>query len=368
MATTATIAISAKLTNAGNGSRFIWSIFTQRFQRFISESNCMSQFTVFVTRQLPVSLEPLEHIAQVNVWTERQPPPMTLLLERAIASDGILCLLSDPIDAVLIHSAPSLKVISQMAVGYDNIDIKAATQRGIPVGHTPGVLTNATADLTWALLMAAARRVLEGDRLIRSGRWVTWEPDGLLGLDLAGSTLGIVGLGRIGQAVARRALGFDMQILYTSSTPKSSELERSLNAKRVTFDQLLAASDIVTVHTPLTPDTYRLFGDRQFQQMKPSALFINTARGGIVDQSALYQALSTQTIAAAAIDVTDPEPIDMTSPLLSLNNLIMTPHIGSASHNTRHRMAQMAIANLMAGLQSQRLPHCANPQVYEAIR
>lgn len=325
----------------------------------------MHQYKVFVTRQLPASLEPLEQIAEVEVWSEPQPPPYTLLMEQALISDGLLCLLTDRIGSVMLSSAANLKVVSQMAVGYDNIDVKTATQLGIPVGHTPGVLTDATADLTWALLMAAARRVVEGDRFTHSGQWVTWEPAGLLGLDLAGATLGIVGLGRIGRAVARRALGFDMRILYTNPSPKSSQIERELQAQRVELDELLATSDVVTVHTPLMPSTYHLFGDRQFQQMKPSALFINTARGGIVDQAALYRALSTRTIAAAAIDVTDPEPIEMTSPLLTLENLIITPHIGSASRATRKKMAEMAIANVIAGLKGERLPHCVNPEVYE---
>ena len=324
----------------------------------------MHQYKVFVTRQLPASLAPLEQIAEVEVWTEPQPPPHTLLMEQAIASDGLLCLLTDPIDSAMLSSATDLKVVSQMAVGYDNIDIETATHLGIPVGHTPGVLTNATADLTWALLMAAARRVVEGDRFTRSGQWNTWDPAGLLGLDLVGATLGIVGLGRIGTAVARRALGFDMHVLYTSPNPKSPELEQELKARRVKLEELLAESDVVAVHTPLSPSTYHLFGDRQFQQMKSSAIFINTARGSIVDPAALHRALSTGAIAAAAIDVTDPEPIEVTNPLLTLKNLIITPHIGSASHATRKKMAQMAIANVIAGLKGERLPHCVNPDVY----
>lgn len=322
---------------------------------------------MFVTRQIPASLESLEQIADVEVWSERYPPPQTLLMERSIASDGVLCLLTDRLGSVILSSAPHLKVVSQMAVGYDNIDVKTATQLGIPIGHTPGVLTNATADLTWALLLAAARRVVEGDRLTRAGQWLTWEPDWLLGLDLAGATLGIVGLGRIGQSVARRASGFDMRILYHTPTPKSPDQEQELKAKWVELDQLLAESDIVTVHVPLTSETYHLFGDRQFQQMKSSALLINTARGNIVDQAALYRALSTGAIAAAAIDVTDPEPVEMTSPLLMLDNLIITPHIGSASHATRKKMAEMAINNLIAGLKGERLPHCVNPAVYREL-
>ncbi len=321
-------------------------------------------FRVFITRTLPTTLDALQAIAEVEVWPERQPPPYTVLQQQVQQIDGLLSLLTDPIDQALIAAAPSLKVISQMAVGYDNIDVAAATAHRIPVGHTPGVLTDATADLTWALLMAAARRVVEGDRFTRSGQWQTWEPDLLLGPDIAGATLGIVGFGRIGQAVARRALGFGMRVLYTSRRPCSTNLEQSLNATRVAFAQLLQESDFVSIHTPLSPETHHLFQAPQFAQMRRSAILINTARGAIVDPEALYQALSTGQIAGAALDVTDPEPIPMNSPLLTLKNLIITPHIGSASVQARKTMADMAIANLSAGLNGDRLPHCVNPDVY----
>jgi glyoxylate reductase len=325
----------------------------------------MSQFKVFVTRRLPIALDQLQQIASVEVWTERQPPPYDVLLEKIKAIDGLLCLLTDPIDRQLLEARTSLKVISQMAVGYDNIDIPAATARQIPVGHTPDVLTDATADFTWALLMAAARRVVEADRFTRANQWQTWEPDLLLGPDITGATLGILGLGRIGQAVARRAKGFEMQILYANKHRCNPELEQSLGVEFVTFDRLLQESDFVTIHTPLTEDTFHLFGDRQFEQMKRSAILINTARGPIVDQNALYRALTSNQIAAAALDVTDPEPIPTNSPLLKLENLIITPHIGSASRQTREKMARMAIANLVAGLKGDRLPHCVNPEVYQ---
>ncbi len=210
----------------------------------------MSQFTVFITRRLPAQLDTLQSLATVEVWPERQPPPYDVLLEKAGAIDGILCLLTDRIDRQMIEAGPSLKVISQMAVGYDNIDIAAATERKIPVGHTPGVLTDATADLTWALLMAAARRVVEGDRFTRSGQWQTWEPDLLLGPNIAGATLGILGFGRIGQAIARRAKGFDMRVLYTSRTQCSLELEQSLGVECVSVERLLQESDFITIHTP----------------------------------------------------------------------------------------------------------------------
>lgn len=324
----------------------------------------MANFKVFVTRHLPASLDALHAIATVEVWPERQPPPYDLLRAKAASVDGLLCLLTDSIDQSLITASPGLKVISQMAVGYDNIDVAAATARQIPVGHTPGVLTDATADLTWALLMAAARRVVEADRLTRQGAWTTWEPDWLLGPDVAGATLGIVGLGRIGQAVARRAQGFGMRILYTNRDRVEPAIEQALKAEFMPFDQLLQSSDFVTIHTPLTSETHHLFSDRAFEQMKSTAILINTARGPIVDQAALVQALQRQTIAAAALDVTDPEPIPLESPLLTLDNLLITPHIGSASHPAREKMATMAIANLIAGLQNQPLPYCVNPEVY----
>jgi len=324
----------------------------------------MSKFKVFVTRRLPIAFDQLHQIASVEIWSERQPPPYNVLLEKIKAIDGLLCLLTDRIDRQLLETGTSLKVISQMAVGYDNIDISAATARHLPVGHTPDVLTDATADFAWTLLMAAARRVVEADRFVRAGQWQTWEPDLLLGADIKGATLGIVGLGRIGQAVARRAKGFEMRILYSDKQRCHAELEQSLGLEFVTFDRLLQESDFVTIHTPLAEDTYHLFSEPQFERMKRSAILINTARGPIVDLDALYRALTSRQIAAAALDVTDPEPIPTQSLLLTLDNLIITPHIASASRQTREKMARMAIANLIAGLQGKRLPHCINPEVY----
>jgi glyoxylate reductase len=226
-------------------------------------------------------------------------------------------------------------------------------------------LTDATADFAWALLMAAARRVVEADRFTRAGEWQTWEPDLLLGPNVTGATLGIVGFGRIGQAVARRAKGFEMRILYASRQRCDVELEQSLGVEFVALDRLLQESDFITIHTPLSDDTYHLFSDRQFELMKPSAILVNTARGQIVEPDALYRALSTGQIAGAALDVTEPEPIRMDSPLLTLDNLIIAPHIGSASRQTREKMANMAIENLIAGLKSDRLPYCVNPEVYQ---
>ncbi|HEY9737190.1 MAG TPA: D-glycerate dehydrogenase [Trichocoleus sp.] len=324
----------------------------------------MSPVKVFVTRSLPTSLESLTSVAETSIWPERQPPAYEILQQHCQDCEGLLCLLTDQVDAALIAASPNLKVISQMAVGYDNIDVAAATRRGIPVGHTPGVLTEATADLTWALLMAAARRVVEGDRFTRSGQWITWEPDLLLGPDVAGATLGVIGLGRIGQAVARRATGFDMRVLYSAPRPVSEDVEQRCRAEYVAFDRLLAGADFVTVHVPLTETTRSLLGAKQFKRMKPGAILINTARGAVVDQVALHEALTTGHLAGAALDVTDPEPTPLSEPLLNLPNVIVTPHIGSASLQARRKMAQMAVANLLAGLQDQRLPNCVNPEVY----
>lgn len=325
----------------------------------------MPQLKVFVTRRLPAQLEQLRQIADVEIWSERQPPPYPVLLEKVKEIDGLLCLLTDRIDRQLIEAAKSLQVISQMAVGYDNIDISAATVRQIPVGNTPDVLTDATADFAWALLMAAARRVVEADKFTRALEWETWSPDLLLGANITGATLGIVGLGRIGRAVARRARGFEMRILYANRNRCNPELEQSLGVEFATFDRLLQQSDFVTIHTPLSADTYRLFSDRQFELMKPSAIVINTARGPIVDPDALYLALTSGQITGAALDVTDPEPIPKHSPLLRLDNLTIAPHIASASRQTREKMAMMAIANLVAGLKGDRLPDCVNPEVYQ---
>ncbi len=328
----------------------------------------MAASKVFVTRAIPEEgLRRVFAVAEAEVWEDEMPPPYEVLLEAVRGIDGLLCLLTDRIDAHLMDAAGgSLKVISQMAVGYDNIDLPAATARGIPIGHTPGVLTDATADFTWALLMAAARRVVEGDRFTRRGRWKTWGPRLLLGFDVFGATLGIVGLGRIGQAVARRAAGFDMRLLYFDPVRATAELERSLGVTYTPFEGLLAESDFVTIHVPLTEDTHHLFGREQFEVMKPTAALINTARGPVVEPHALHDALSSGQIACAALDVTEPEPIPMEDRLLELDNLIITPHIASASRSARGRMATMAAENLAAGLRGERLPHCANPDVYGA--
>src|SRR5690606_988668 len=311
----------------------------------------MAKPKVFVSRIIPAAgLDQVKAHCDVDLWEERLPPPYEVLTERVKGVDGLLCLLTDRIDAALMDAAgPQLKVISQMAVGYDNIDIPAATQRGIPVGNTPGVLTEATADLTFALLLAAARRIVEGVNYIKAGSWQTWEPETLLGADLTGATLGIIGLGRIGSAVARRASGFDMRIIAHSPETSAEEAAR-LNVTLVDFDTLLAESDFVSIHTPLTAETRHLINNDALRKMKRTAILVNTARGPIVDQQALYEALKDGIIAYAALDVTDPEPIAPDHPLLELPNIIIVPHIGSASIRTRNRMAEIAAANLLAGL------------------
>ena len=326
----------------------------------------MSRLKVLVTRIIPEKgLEMARAAADLDVWQDEVPPPYEVLLERAKGVDGLLCLLTDRIDAQLMAAAgPQLKVISQMAVGFDNIDLAAATERGVPIGHTPGVLTDTTADFAWALLMAAARRVVEGDKFTRAGRWKTWGPMLLTGPDVSGATLGIVGFGRIGQAVARRARGFNMRILY-HDPHRSPDLEQSMGVEYADMDTLLRQSDFVTLHTVLSDETYHLIDDTKLGLMKSSAILVNTSRGPVVDQAALYRALANGAIAYAALDVTEPEPIPMDSPLLKLDNVIIAPHIASASIQARTKMATMSAANLIAGLNGDRLPNCANPEVYK---
>jgi glyoxylate reductase len=320
---------------------------------------------VFVTRKIPdKGLFPILEATEAEVWQDEAPPPYAVLQEKMKDIEGLLCLLTDRIDDALIKSAgPTLKVISQYAVGYDNINVKAATARGIPVGNTPGVLTDATADFTWALLLAAARRVAEGDRLAHHGGWKAWHPTFLLGPDVAHATLGIIGFGRIGQAVARRARGFDMRILYYDNN-RHSDIEESIGVEYVPFDDVLCRADFISLHTPLSLETHHLISTQQFELMKPGAILINTSRGGVVDPGALYQALKTRRIASAALDVTEIEPIHPDDPLLTLDNLIITPHIASASIQARDRMAEISAANLIAGLRGEPLPHCVNPEVY----
>ena len=325
----------------------------------------MSKLKVFVTRQLPpATLDRLDEHCQLEVWGDFLPPDYEQILQRASRLDGLLCLLTDRIDAQLMDAAPNLKVISNMAVGYDNIDAAAASQRGIPVGNTPGVLTETTADFAFALLMAVARRIPEAQQYIREGNWQTWHPTVLSGRDIFGATLGIVGFGRIGQAMARRAVGFGMRILV--STGGHDADIREIGAEKVDLDQLLRESDYVSLHVPLTEDTYHLISERELGLMKPGGILINTARGGVVDSQALYVALQDGQILAAGLDVTEPEPIPLDDPLLTLDNCLVVPHIASASVATRTKMAQMAVDNVIAGIRGERLPTCVNPEVYSS--
>jgi glyoxylate reductase len=323
----------------------------------------MSKPRVFLTRLIPEKgLKLIQSFCDVDQWTDELPPTYQTLLQRVRGIDGLLCLLTDRIDAAVMESAGAqLKVISNHAVGYDNIDIPAATSRSIPVGNTPGILTDATADFTFALLMAVSRRVLEGDRQVRDGGWKTWGPSILLGADFVGATLGIIGFGRIGKAVAERAAGFNLRVLYHDP---GASLDPDLNAVPADLDTLLRQSDFITLHTPLTTETHHLINAENLAKMKSTAVLVNTSRGGVVDQTALFTALKDRRIFAAALDVTDPEPLPSDSPLLTLDNLIITPHIASASVNTRQQMSFMAANNLIAGLRGERLPNCVNPEVY----
>jgi lactate dehydrogenase-like 2-hydroxyacid dehydrogenase len=323
----------------------------------------MTKPNVFVTRIIrDAGLNLIREFCRADIWDGDMPPPREVMLERVRGVDGLLCLLTDRVDAELLDAAgPQLKVVSNHAVGFDNIVVADATARGIPVGNTPGILTDATADLTIALLLAAARRLPESERYLRDGKWKTWEPSTLLGLDLAGKTLGLVGFGRIGRAVAKRAVGFDLRVIYYDPTA-----EPEFNAIRAnSLDDLLRQSDFVSIHTPLNESTRHMVSLDFLSKMKPSALLVNTSRGPVVDQNALYQALKSKQIFAAALDVTDPEPLPLDSPLLTLENCLIVPHIGSASEKTRDDMSRLAALNLIAGVKSERLPHCINPEVYD---
>lgn len=298
----------------------------------------------FVTRRLPGdALERLAAEHDVDLWPEPLPPPRDELRARTAGAEGLLSLLTDSVDAELIGAAPDLRVISNYAVGVDNVDLDVAAARGIPVGHTPDVLTDSTADLALALMLAAARRLPEGIAAVRAGEWRSWGPDWLLGRDLHGATLGIVGPGRIGRAVARRAAGFGMEVLAAGRGDP--------------LDEVLARSHFVSLHAPLTTETRHLIDEAALRRMKPTAYLVNTARGPIVDQDALIRALSEGWIAGAALDVTDPEPLPPDHPLLAAPNLIVLPHLGSATHGTRAAMADLAVDNLLAGLAGRPLPH-----------
>jgi glyoxylate reductase len=320
---------------------------------------------IFVTRLIPkAGLDLLYGFAELRIWQEEVPPPREVLLEEAGEVDGLLSLLTDTIDAELMDAAPRLKVVSNYAIGYDNVDVEAATERGIMVCHTPGVLTDTTADFAFTLLACVARRVVEASEYVREGRWKTWGPMLCLGYDLHGATLGLVGLGRIGSGVAKRATGFDMRVLYHDVSRQPSR-EEELGLTYVDLETLLRESDFVSLHTPSTPETHHMMGREQFTMMKSTAILINTSRGQVVDEKALYEALVSGGIAGAGLDVTDPEPILRDDPLLTLDNCVVVPHIASASVATRTMMATMAAENLIAALQGRMPRNPVNPEVLD---
>ena len=322
---------------------------------------------VFVARKIPDDgIDRIFAACDARVWEDELPPPRAALLDAIRGCDGVLTLLTDRVDDEFLDAAgPQLKVVSNYAVGFDNIDVPAVTRRGIPAGNTPGVLTDTTADLAFALLMAAARRLPEADRYVRAGKWKTWGPLLLLGPDVHGATIGIVGFGRIGQAMARRARGFGMKILYHDVHRADPIIEAEHGATFLPLEELLPRSDFISLHVNLTPETKGLINAEKLAWMKPTAVLINTSRGPVVDGDALAAALKKGTIFAAGLDVTDPEPIPMDSPLVGLDNCLIMPHIASASRATRSKMAEMAAANLIAGVRGERLPTPINPEVYD---
>jgi len=317
----------------------------------------MTKPTVLITRRIPAAgLARVQEACEVRQWDSEDAMPRTTLLEWIKGVDGLYCLLTERVDEELLQAAGSqLRVVSTMSVGYDHVDVAACKAHKIPIGNTPGVLTDTTADLTLALLLATARRVTEAAEAVKSGEWGTWKPEWMLGRDLFGSTVGIVGLGRIGAAVARRLQGFDCRLLYTSRAPKP-ELADPLGAEFVDEATLLAESDFITLHMPFTPETKNWVNAERLGRMKKTAILINTTRGGTLDQDALYNALHGGQIAAAGLDVTTPEPLPTDHPLLTLPNCVILPHIGSASIATRTKMALIAAENVIAGVQGQPLP------------
>ena len=319
---------------------------------------------VLITREIPErGLSKIREFFEVDLWTDEAPPPKDVILERIRDKDALVSLLTDPIDEEVFDAAPKLRIVSQYAVGYDNIKVEEATKRGIYVTNTPGVLTETVADFTFALMLAVARRVVEADRYVREGKWkVGWHPLMMVGTDVYGATLGIVGLGRIGSAVARRAKGFNMRVIYYDVV-RREDLEKELGIEYVSLDKLLEESDYVSLHTPLTPQTYHLIGEEQLKKMKKTAFLINTARGKVVDQKALYKALKEGWIAGAGLDVFEQEPISPDDPLLELDNVVLAPHAASASYETRSRMAEMVADNLIAFLKGEVPPNLVNKDV-----
>ena len=323
----------------------------------------MSKAKVFVTRVIPErGLQKILAATDATVWQDELPPPRATLLKMAHDCEGLVTLLTDKVDDELFDAALHLKVVANYAVGFDNIDVPAATRRGIPVTNTPGVLTNTTADLAFTLLVSSARRIAEGRDYARQGRWKTWGPMLLQGQDIFGATLGIAGIGRIGYAVAQRGKGFNMKILYYDAV-RNEKAEQELGAQFVSKEELLRQSDFVSLHVPLTPETRHFIDAQALAMMKPTAVLVNTSRGPVVDSMALYEALKAKRIFAAGLDVTDPEPLPADHPLYTLDSALIVPHIASASFETRSRMAEMVADNLIAGLEGKLPPNCLNPEV-----
>ena len=321
---------------------------------------------IFVSRRLVGDgVARLRAELDVELWQADDPPPQGVLREEAARSQGILVNISDRVDAALLNAAPDLRIISQLAVGYDNIDVPLATERGVLVTNTPGVLTDATADLAFALLLAQARRLPEADAAIRAGDWGEWKPRFLLGHDVTGKTLGIVGLGAIGMAMARRGKGFGMRVVYNSRQRKP-EAEAEVGVEWRELRTLLAESDFVSLHAPLTDETRGMIGATELSWMKRDAVLINTARGGVVDQAALLQALREGSIGGVGLDVFETEPLAPDNPLLSLSNVVVTPHLGSATVETRTRMCDMAVDNLLAFFRGGQPPCCVNPEAWKS--
>ena len=319
---------------------------------------------VYVTRELPErGLKIIKERFDAEVWPEYAPPPKKTIIEKAKDVDALATLLSDKIDAEVFDAAPKLKMIAQLAVGFDNVDVQEATKRGIYVSNTPEVLTDTTADFAWALLMTLARRVGEADKYVRTGKWkVGWHPAMLQGRDVYGATIGIVGAGRIGYAVAKRATGFSMKILFYDVIPRP-EMEKDFGAKKVDLDTLLKQSDFVSIHVPLMKETHHLINAEKLRLMKKTAYLINNSRGPVVDEKALYDALNEGRIAGAGLDVFEQEPAPLDNPLLKLDNVVVAPHISSASYETRSKMAEMVADNLVAFFEGKKPPNLVNPDV-----
>ncbi len=323
-------------------------------------------FNIFITRQIPEEgIWQLKELCQtVDVNPHDRPLTYDELRQQAKGRDAILTTLLDKVDGRLIQEAAGLKVIANYAVGYDNIDVQAATARGVIVTNTPGALTDSTADMAWALLFSIARRVVEGDKITRAGKFAGWAPMFMLGGDLVGKTLGIVGAGRIGTAMAMRSRGWCMRVIYTTHGSRNAVLEEMLGARRVALDELLRESDFISIHTPLSEKTRHLIGEREFSLMKKTAYLINTARGAVIDESALVSALRNKRIAGAGLDVYEDEP-QLKPGLAFLENVVLTPHLGSATIETRAKMSIMAAENIVAVLNNRKPPNCVNPEVLQ---